>query len=354
MYTTELRPAFRRRFHAVTWQIWSFHVGRGVARTAVAAAVLLASAAAVDYIFEWSWPARAGLLAACTALVAVLAVRWVVRPARAWNRARVAAELEGFFPRLGQSLRTATQHGPRPAEELVRDGIVPGLAAALEEETAEKAKPLPFQVALPVRPAFVAAVAGLCFIAVLTVAAVRDPEWRTALRRATLSPVAYTSLSASASAARVDEGADVEIHATLSGRARPAVVLHVREAGEPDWRQETMDAVEDGFISRLSKLRMTTEFFVAAGPDRTPVQEVVVQRPLKFVGTRVEVTAPAYTGVAPVTHESGSFSAIQGSTARIQFEFDRLPVAATLVARDPAKPAAPPRRIEMMVKNQHA
>src|SRR5436309_6026628 len=89
MYT-ELRPAFRRRFHAVTWQIWSLHVGRGVARTAVAAAVLLASAAAVDYIFEWSWPARAGLLAACTALVAVLAVRWVVRPARAWNRALVA------------------------------------------------------------------------------------------------------------------------------------------------------------------------------------------------------------------------------------------------------------------------
>ena len=74
---------------------------------------------------------------------------------------------------------------------------------------------------------------------------------------------------------------------------------------------------------------------------------------LRHVGTRVEVTAPAYTGMAPVTHESGSFSAIQGSTARIQFEFDRFPVAATLVVLEPAKPKALARRIEMMVENQY-
>ncbi len=353
MSATELRPAFRQRFRSVTRQIWSLHVGRGVARTAVAVAALLAAAAAVDYLFELSWPSRAGLLAACTSLVAVLAVRWIVRPARAWNRARVAAELEGLFPRLGQRLRTATQHGGRPAEELVREGVAPVLVAALEEETAEKVKPLPFQAALPVRPTLVAAAVGLGSIAVLVGLAVSDPEWRTALRRVTLAPVPYTVLSACPSAERVDEGADVEIRATLSGRARPAVVLHVREAGEPDWTQETMDAADDAFTARLSKLRTTTEFFVAAGPERTPVQQVVVQRPLKFVRTRVEVTAPAYTGVAPATHESGSFSAVQGSTARIQFEFDRLPAAAALVVRDPAKPTAPPRRIDMAVQDPY-
>jgi hypothetical protein len=350
---TELRPAFRRRFRAVRRQIWSLHVGRGVALTAVAAAALLAAAAAVDYLFELPWPARAGLLAACTALVAVLADRWIVRPARAWNRARVAAELEGLFPRLGQSLRTATQLGPRPVDELARDGFAPSLVAALEEETAERVKPLPFQAALPVRPALVVSVVGLCCIAALTVAAVRDREWQLALRRVALSSEPYTSLSVSASAARVDEGADVEVHATLSGRARPAVLLYVREVGEPGWKQETMEKVDDGFSSRLWKLQTTTEFFVAAGPERTPVQQVVVRHPLKFVGARVEVAAPAYTGVAPVTHESGSFAAIQGSTARIQFEFDHLPAAATLVLRDPAKPAAPPRRLEMAVQNQH-
>jgi hypothetical protein len=354
MPATELRPAFRRRFRAVTWQIWSLHVGRGVARTAVAAAALVAAAAAADYLFELSWPARAGLLAACTALVAVLAVRWIVRPARAWNRPRVAAELEGLFPRLGQSLRTATQHGPRPADELVRDGIAPVLVATLEEETAEKTKPLPFQAALPVRPVVVASVVGMCCIALLTLAAVHDPEWRTALRRATLAPISYTNLSASPSATRVDEGADVEIRATLSGRARPAVVLYVREVGEPDWRRETMDQGDDGFTARLWQLRTTTEFFVEAGPERTDVQQVVVRRPLKFVGTHVEVAAPAYTGVALASHESGSFSAIQGSTARIQFEFDRPAAAATLVLRDPAKPKAPPRRIEMAVQDQQA
>jgi hypothetical protein len=353
MSVTELRPAFRQRFRAVTRQIWSLHVGRGLSRTAVAAAAMLAAAAAVDYLFELPWLARAGLAAACIVAVAVLCVRWIVRPARAWNRARVAAELEGLFPRLGQRLRTATQHGGRPAEELVSEGVAPGLVAALEEETAEKAKPLPFQAALPVRPTLFWAVVGLGCFAVLAVTAVRDPEWWTALRRVALAATPYTSLSASPSAALVDEGADVEIRATLSGRARSAVVLHAREAGEPDWRQETMEVADSGFTALLTKLRTTTEFFVASGPERTPVQQVIVRRPLKFVSTRVEVTAPAYTGVAPATHESGSFSALQGSTARIQFEFDRAAVAATLVVKDPAKPTAPPRRIEMTLEDQH-
>jgi hypothetical protein len=138
----------------------------------------------------------------------------------------------------------------------------------------------------------------------------------------------------------------------LSGRARAAVVLNVREIGEPEWRRETMDSIDGGFTARLWKLQTTTEFFVEAGPERTPVQQVVVHHPLKFVATRVEVAAPAYTGVAPVTHEGGSFSAIQGSTARIQFELDRPPAAATLVLRDPAKPTTPPRRTEMAVQDR--
>src|SRR5262249_46625959 len=133
MSATELRPAFRQRFRAVTRQIWSLHVGRGVARTALAAAALLTVAAAVDYIFGLRGRARRGFLAACTAIVVVLAGRWIVRPARTWTGARVAAELEGLFPRLGQRLRTATQHGGRPAVELLRQGVSPSLVVALEE-----------------------------------------------------------------------------------------------------------------------------------------------------------------------------------------------------------------------------
>jgi hypothetical protein len=353
MSTTELRPAFRQRFRAVTRQIWSLHVGRGVARTTVAAAALLTATAAVDYFFELSWPIRAGLTALCMAIVVVLAVRWILRPARAWNRVRVARELEGLFPRLGQRLRTATQHGGRPDAELVRDGVAPSMVAALEEETAEKVKPLPFQAALPVRPALVWAVVGLGFLAALAAFAVHDPEWQIALSRMALAPVPYTNLSASPSAALVDEGADVEIRATMSGRARPELVLHVREVGEPDWRQETMDPEDGEFTARLSKLRQTTEFFVAAGPERTPVHQVVVRHPLMLIATRVEVTAPAYTGLTPATHKDGSFSAVQGSTARLQFDLDRFPAVATLVVKDPAKTTSPPQRIEMAVRDQH-
>src|SRR5687768_2398366 len=106
MSANELRPAFRRRFRAVARQVWSLHVGRGLARTVLVAAILVAAVAVTDYVYELPWAARAGLLAAGAAIVAVLAMRWVVRPALAWNRTRVAAELEGLFPRLGQRLRT--------------------------------------------------------------------------------------------------------------------------------------------------------------------------------------------------------------------------------------------------------
>jgi hypothetical protein len=151
----------------------------------------------------------------------------------------------------------------------------------------------------------------------------------------------------------VDEGSDVEIHATLAGRARPTLVLKVRAAGESEWRQETMEPVDGGFTAQLAKLRVTTEFFVAAGPERTPVQQVIVRHALKIVGASADVTSPAYTGLGLTTHESGSFSAVQGSTARLRFEFDRPPVAAALVVKNPAKSTAPPQRLDMTVQDRH-
>ncbi|OWK43038.1 DUF4175 family protein [Fimbriiglobus ruber] len=351
MPAIELRPAFRQRVRALTRQMWALHVGRGVARTAVVAVALVTALAAVDYFVELPVLARAALFVPGAVVVAVLAARWVVRPALTWGRARVAVVLEALFPRLGQRLRTALEHGPRSADELARAGVAPGLVAALEEETAEKVKPLPFQAALPVRPMVLAGVAGAVCIAALVFSASQAPEWRTALGRVMLSPDPYTALSVSTSADTVDEGADVNVHATLTGRTRPAVVLHVRPLGESEWRDETMDEADGGFSARLPKLRSSVEFFVSAGPDSTPVQQITVRRYLKITGTRVEVRSPDYTGVAPVTHEIGSFSAVQGSTARFQFELDRPPAAAALVVKEPGKSAAS-RRIDMTVRDR--
>jgi len=353
MSPTELRQAFRRRFRAVTRQIWSLYVGRGIARTVLVAAVLAAVVATADYAYELSWWTRAGLMVTGSAALVTLAIMWVVRPARGWNRVRVAAELEGLFPRLGQRLRTAEQHGERSTDELTRDGVAPSLVAALEEETAEKVRPLPFQAALPVRSAFAVGMIALICVVALVAAATWAPEWRTAMGRVALAATPYTTLSATASANAVDEGADVDIRATVAGRARPEVVLHVRAAGDLDWRQETMDSIDGKFTTRLPNLRMTTEFFVAAGPERTPVQQVVVRHALKLVDERAEVTSPAYTGVALATYESGSFSAVQGSTVKLWFQLDRPPVDATLVVKNPTKPTDPPRRLDMVVQDQY-
>src|SRR5262245_49899177 len=106
MSAIELRQGFRRRFRAVARQIWSLHVGLGLARTVVVAAVLVAAVATADYFLELSLAARAGLLTVGVAVLVALAALWIVRPARDWDRTRVASELEGLFPRLGQRLRT--------------------------------------------------------------------------------------------------------------------------------------------------------------------------------------------------------------------------------------------------------
>jgi hypothetical protein len=199
---------------------------------------------------------------------------------------------------------------------------------------------------------------ALSGIALLVCFAIYEPEWRTALSRVVLATTPYTTLTATPSETAVDEGSDVTIEATMSGRAREGIVLHVREAGDEDWRQETMDPDEPGCVSagsytcRLVKLRTTMEFFVAAGPERTPVQQVVVRHPLKITSTKVEVAAPAYTGVPLATHDSGSFSAIQGSTAQIRFELDRTPVDARLLVKNPARPKEKPERIAMNVEDR--
>ena len=349
MSTIEIRPESRRRFRRVARQAWSVHVGRGLAWTVLVGAGLVAAVAAADYAFELSRPVRVGLLAASALAVGALAARWVVRPARAWDRSRVAAELEAMFPRLGQRLRTATQHGHRAADELARDGVSPGLAAALEVETAEQAKPLPLRAALPVRPALMTGAVAAAVVALLAATAAQAPEWRTAVGRVALASEPYTALTVTASADAVDEGTDVEVAATVAGRARPEVVLFAREVGASDWNREPMEATEEGFAARLSKLRSTTEFYVAAGPERSAVQTVVVRHALKILSARAAVTAPAYTGVPPATHDTGSFSAVQGGAATLRFELDRPPVSATLVVKDPAAPTAPPRRLEMAV-----
>jgi hypothetical protein len=352
MSATKLRPGFRQRLQIATWQMWALHVVAGIARTVLAALVLVAATAAVDYFLELPFAVRATIFAVEFAIVAWLGARWIVRPARTWPRSAVVVALEGLYPSLGQRLRTVLEHGDKPPDELVRAGVEPTLVAALEEETAEKAKPLPFWFTLPLRSAFITAALAVVCITLLSFSADQFPEWQTALRRATLSSVPYTTLAATPSASLVDQGADVEIRTTLTGRARPAVTLHFRGLGEPDWQQENVDAVDDAFVARLSSLRSTTEFFVSAGPDFTPTQPIVVRCALLIIATRVEVKSPDYTGVALATHQAGSFSAVEGSTARFIFELDRQPTAAALVVKNPAQPGTPARRVEMTIRGE--
>jgi hypothetical protein len=198
MSTKEPRSALRQRVRAVTRQMWALHVGRGVAQTAVAALALVAAVAAIDYLVELPLPGTGH------------AVRG--RPDRRGSargavgrspRAEVGPEPGGGgsggalpSPRSAAADRPGARFN-RSADELARAGVAPALVAALEDETAEKAKPLPFQAALPVRPMLFAAGVSLLCVAVLVAAAANVlPSGGPPCAGRALSPESYTALSA--------------------------------------------------------------------------------------------------------------------------------------------------------------
>jgi len=255
MPVTEIRPVFHQRLRSLARQLWLLHVLQGVALTVSAAVLLLSASAAVDYLFEVSYLARVAMFACGLAAVSLLGLRWIVRPARTWYGHRVVVILERLFPPLGQRMRTVLEYGAKPADQLARAGVEPTLVAALQEETTEKAKPLPLKAALPAFRMLLIAQAAVIFLALLGLSAGYFPEWQTALRRVTLSNIPYTTLAASPSAEVVDAGADVEIRSTMTGRARPVVSLHYRELGESDWREETMEAVDGVFTAPITQSR---------------------------------------------------------------------------------------------------
>ena len=336
-----------QRFERVWTELRRFEMRRGLAASLLIAAAGFALLAWSDYRFELARSARIVGLAGLA--LAVLAAVWlkVVVPLRWWTRARTAVEVEGRFPQLGQRPRTVLQYAGLDEAEIDARGITPGLVGALDEETEARVGPLPLSSVVPRAWVPILASAAAVPIALLALAASRSEEWRIAIRRSLLIETPYTTIVVRPGTRLVDQGADVPIEVTLSGRPRSKVILETRRAGRPEdpWKSRTLESPRAGSAldrdATLAKIRDSLDYRVVAGPSRSDVYRINVRYPLAIRELEATIRPPAYTGLEPSIAKGGDMQAVQGSEATLRVRFDAAPAVATLEFSEPSRKANP-------------
>ena len=339
--STQARPQFLERVSNV-------HVRSRRVRWAVLAAgtlvgwlVLVGLIAVLDFLWEWSWPVRAGALALATAAVAAGAIRgcWLEWRRRSPNR--TAAEMETTFPALGQRARTTIQFGGRSAEEMRRDGVRPELVDALLRETSQQSETLPLGEVVPRRR--LQAVCGLLVLAgaVLALACV-DWEWRRAISRTLLADVPYTELTVTPGDVTVQTGAAVGISVELSGRTDRRVVIRTRELepGKTSRAWTSQEALANptaddeprvaSFGVGLEGIQRSLLYRIEADDLVSPEYRIDVLDPLTVSRVSATVQYPEYTRLPARTVADGAVSALRGSVCHFAVELSRAPEQVSL------------------------
>jgi hypothetical protein len=339
-------PKFLRRFEQIRTSLCRYQGWLGLAATVLATATALGFLAWSDYYHELSRPTRTVLLA--IAGLAILFVVWkkLISPLRWWTQPRTAFEIESRFPELGQRIRTVVQYAGQSEAAIDSEGVKPSLVEALEEETEERASPLPLDRIVRWRRAYALSALALIPAVLLAIAALRSPEWRIAIQRAVLIERPYTTIEVKPGDVLVDQGENVAVVVELKGRPRKLVLVDTRPIGEKGtpWKIKPGILITKGPITRLEtkieKVKDPLEYRVVADwKTESPTFAIRVRYPLAVKEFDVKVTAPAYTRLDPKTTKGGDVQAVEGSVATFRINFDAEPSEAALELVDPAQKA---------------
>jgi hypothetical protein len=347
------KTQFEDRFQRVVSKKRLISVVTACGWTALALCVCFAIVAILDYFFETGWSFRAILfVTALVAAVAIVSIH-VFRVRHQWKRQSTAADVEGRFQDLGQSIRTSIQlndEGP--------GNFSPDLHKALNESVGEQTRDLRLGEAVSTGPLKIAvALLGLMMILVCSVCA-SSQQWRLAAYRTFLGDHPYTTIEVDQGDVRVDEKATFTLDAEVAGRINRDVVLMTREsdAAEDDWRMRELtndDAIERepnriSFQVEIPKVKKPFDYRLVAGKYSTPVHHVDVRYPLAVEGFHIELTMPEYTGLRPRVIDKGSFAALQGTKAKFEIEIDHPPSKAWMEVRPPVTPRGEEPKIEIV------
>lgn len=351
---------FLDRFHNVWVRKRRVQLGQVVAATLLLTVIGFGALALCDYIFEWSYSARAVGLWGVGLAIAAFFIRSLWRTTQNWSQPATAAEIEATFPTLGQAVRTTVQFSELKEEQVQSAGVAATLVTALADQTAVQTKPLVLDNIVPKKRMWTIA-AGTALVALLlTGAAGVNWEWQTASRRAALGEQPYRLLHVNPGNVVIDEDAAARIAIALVGRTNREVSFFTRPAGQPDgeWTERVLEkSFETGdsspeaasanhdiqiegreaklprveFVAQLSRLTKPLEYRVVAGELASEIYRIDIRRPLKIQQVRIDLTPPTYTGQATSTVLESNLSVLQGTNAKFAVSFDKPIKSATLV-----------------------
>jgi hypothetical protein len=269
-----------------------------------------------------------------------VAVVLTVRSLRRWQRQATAAAIEHVFPQLGQRIRTTVQCAELTRSQIADAGIADSLVAALDDDTASLAQPLPLDAVVPWKSLALASLSAAALGLGLAGASALNWEWRAAARRAFLGEQPYTQILVEPGDAIVKEGESLVVKIKVHGRTGPFVTFHSRRMDEADspWREEKLPVDEasrtaDREVSLempLDRIRHPLEYRVSAASTESELYRVAVLYPLKIVRQQAAIQPPEYTRLPESISEGGDITALVGSHLKLQIELDREPASAWL------------------------
>ena len=330
---------FLDRFETLRRRIRRTRLMTTFCAAALAAISAIAVVAIVDYRYELDRSIRAAALAVAGSGIALWTLWRVWRTLTQWSRPRTAAELEQRYPELGQRIRTTVQYGRR--HEIAEAGVTASLIEALENDTAVRTRPLGLDAVVPSGRLYAAGALAVAALVALGGTAPLNWEWRTALRRAVLDDVPYTTLAVRPGDTEVDEGKPLHVEVSLSGRTDRDVRLFSRATDDPDsgWSEQTLERDEASasreatFAARLANISEPMEYRITAGPISSELYRIGVRFPLALQQIEVEIEPPAYTGLPARTFSDGNVTALKGSHGTFRIRLDRAPSTAEAIIR---------------------
>jgi hypothetical protein len=340
--TEQHQTGFLERFDSVQHRMRVLRVTLVLGLAVASIAAIVALLASVDFYFELEAGTRSLLFALVSGGVGLAAMAGIARVLMRWGRPATASSIEERFPELGQSVRTTVQYGVDPEFDASEAGVAPTLVEALETTTLHRAAPLPLDTVVPKRRSYAAVLAAVGTVAALAASTAVNWEWSTAVRRALLADLPYTTVTVAPGNVEVEEGRDVTLKVDLEGRTDRTVVLQTRPAasGEP-WSEYELSAetmVETGarqsqYQSRLAKVTSPLEYRFVAGPVTSESYRVDVRYPIAIESIEAEIEPPAYTGLPVKTVPDGNITALEGSRVRVRVQLDRPPIVAEAVLK---------------------
>ena len=118
---------------------------------------------------------------------------------------------------------------------------------------------------------------------------------------------------------RVVRGARVRIEAATSGAIPESLALMVsaEQPGQPE-EKLAMESLGDGkFALNIPRLEKTLRYRAAAGADSSPVYLAIAVDPPEIADIQINLSPPAYAGLASVTSPGGNIEGLKGSTLRL-------------------------------------